>query len=178
MSTTPIVRLATAADPRALARVQVASWQRAYRGIVPLAFLANYTVAKRARRWEAILAEPLPGARTWVCEVEGRVEGLASVLRSRDGDASLGELGALYVHPEHWGTGMGHALHQIALSHLDAEGYGGALLWVLADNERATRFYGAHDWQLDGADKTVDFGGTGLRELRMAHPLGSAPPCS
>jgi hypothetical protein len=41
------------------------------------------------------------------------------------------------------------------------EGYREAILWVLAGNERARRFYEAAGWTLDGAQKTEHIGGAG-----------------
>jgi GNAT superfamily N-acetyltransferase len=47
----------------------------------------------------------------------------------------------LYVHPEEIGTGIGHALFEHVTT-LRPEGF---QFWVFQENERARRFYEAHD---------------------------------
>ena len=70
--------------------------------------------------------------------------------RPHPGFASIspgaGELGALYVDPQAWGTGLGQALIIEAERRL-AERHAVAGLWVLAGNVRARRFYEAGGWQ-------------------------------
>jgi RimJ/RimL family protein N-acetyltransferase len=66
-----------------------------------------------------------------------------------------GELHALYVVPEHWGTGAAAALHRRALATLGDP----ATLIVMRDNIRARRFYERNGWQLVGDDAPHDFDG-------------------
>ena len=60
------------------------------------------------QRWSEVI---------WVAEAEGRIVGFAAVGPSRTGDDS-GELYAIYVLPEAWGTG---AASQLMLSLIRAE---------------------------------------------------------
>ena len=154
-----------------IAEVQVAAWHAAYRGIVPDPVLANFTVPRRTTRWQRILTSPLPGGLTFVAERSGRLLGFASVVRARDLPQRWGELAALYVHPDAWGTGLGHALHEVAVEHLAGQAYPQAVLYVLADNARARRFYEAHGWAADGTVKMEDFGEVELAEPRYSRPL-------
>jgi len=58
---------------------------------------------------------------------------------------------------------------------LREDGRAEAVLWVLATNERARRFYAAAGWRPDGGSRTEDFAGVPVRELRYRRPLtGSA----
>ena len=75
-----------------------------------------------------------------------------------------GEIYAIYVDPQHWGTGAGRALMAAALSHLAGEGLSPVRLWVLADNHRARRFYERHGFTADGTTKPY---GHGVDEIRM-----------
>lgn len=158
------IRPATDADPAAIARAQVAAWHQAYAGLIPAAYLAEYTVPMRTERWRRILQAPLPGGRTLVGEVDGVVEGFASICDARDADVSGTELAALYVHPTRWGAGLGHALHEAAVAHLSAH----AVLWVIEGNRRARTFYEHHGWRPDGRRKVEEFAGTGVAEVRLA----------
>jgi GNAT superfamily N-acetyltransferase len=67
-----------------------------------------------------------------------------------------GELRALYVAPDHWGTGVATALHRRALAWLGDT----ATLIVMRDNLRARRFYEREGWTLAGDEPPHDFEGT------------------
>ena len=118
------VRPATPSDAAGIAAVHVASWQRAYSGLLPQDFLDGLSVEARTDTWHQVLSQPTaPGvASTLVGELEGRIIGFASVGPSRDDDAEPGtqELWGIYLHPDCWGAGHGHALHAHALAALRA----------------------------------------------------------
>ena len=88
-----------------------------------------------------------------------------------DGLAGLvGELYALYVAPAWWSTGTGRALMGHVLTALGADGYPRAILWVLADNARARRFYERAGFTPDGSTNVIT-GLGGVLELRYARDL-------
>ena len=64
------------------------------------------------RPWQAALAEP--GLAAYLAELDGQPVGVVAVA----GDF----LRNLYVVPEHWGRGVGSALHDHALTRLRACG--------------------------------------------------------
>lgn len=163
-----MVRIATLDDAEAIARVQVASWHAAYQGIIADPVLARVTVEARTPRWRSNLAEVDTDRRTTVFERKGQVVGFATSGRSRDeGVSAVGEVWALYAHPEAWGTGVGRALLDDALAFFVPKGYEAATLWVLKGNDRAIRFYGKARFALDGATKREGE----LDELRMRRVL-------
>jgi ribosomal protein S18 acetylase RimI-like enzyme len=73
---------------------------------------------------------------------------------SRDDDRSdaIGEIYALYVHPESWGRGAGRALVRHVVAELPGMGYEEATLWSFAVNERAKRLYESAGFRRDGAE--------------------------
>jgi GNAT superfamily N-acetyltransferase len=88
-----------------------------------------------------------------------------------DGRAGLvGELYALYVTPAWWSAGAGRALMERVLTALGAESYRRAVLWVLADNARARRFYERAGFAPDGAANTLA-GLGGVLEVRYSRDL-------
>lgn len=91
----------------------------------------------------------------------------------QDGTAD-GELYALYLRPEWAGRGIGRALMSEVVRQAAAQGRERLLLWVLADNTRARRFYAAAGFTPDGTEATDTFDGVPLRELRYARDLGDA----
>ncbi len=128
-----MIRRAAPADAQGIARVHVATWQFAYQQIVAPEVLAGLGVDDRAEAWSRRLAE---GATAWVCEVDARVVGFASVDGAR--------LMTLYVDPVAQGAGVGSALLA------QAEGAGARQLEVFEANGHARRFYDDRGWREDG----------------------------
>jgi hypothetical protein len=50
-------------------------------------------------------------------------------------------------------------------------GFGEAVLWVLAGNDRAERFYRADGWALDGGRRQEEVWGVSAEELRYRRAL-------
>ncbi|HUZ14719.1 MAG TPA: GNAT family N-acetyltransferase, partial [Gaiellaceae bacterium] len=98
-----------------------------------------------------------------VAEEGGVVVGFAWTGDSRD-EPGKGELFAIYVVPEAWGSGAGSALMASALEALRS--YSSATLWVLEDNPRARRFYEREGWSLDGGRRDEEFLGVTVAEVR------------
>jgi L-amino acid N-acyltransferase YncA len=98
-----VVREVRVEDVDAIARVQVASWQAAYRGVISDAYLDGMDVAERTARWHDRLAGGSDGRRVYVAEGDGgAVVGFVAHGSCRDADASarVGELYAIYVLPK------------------------------------------------------------------------------
>ena len=164
-------RPAAAADLDAVAEVRVRTWQDAYAGIVPQHYLDGLTPAAEADRRRPRF--PRPGEH--VAEVAGRVVGWAAIGPYRDehGDApapGCGEIGAIYVLPAWQGRGVGRQLMAYALADLGRQGLVPVLLWVLADNRPARRFYERAGFAPDGAAHDYEIGGVTLPEVRYRFP--------
>jgi ribosomal protein S18 acetylase RimI-like enzyme len=80
--------------------------------------------------------------------------------------AGAGELYAINVDPDHWGTGAGRALLQASQAELARLGFAETVLWVLPANARARRFYEAAGWAADGAERTSEVFGVTVPEVR------------
>jgi GNAT superfamily N-acetyltransferase len=172
-----MVRPARAEDAGQIALVHVRSWQGAYRGLIPQAFLDELDVAQRTRTWERALAEAdNPRAGVLVADDGGNVVGFVGYFPSRDPDADpdlIGEIGAIYLLPGAWGGGIGKRLMEAALGRLAGAGFTQVTLWVLDSNDRARRFYEAGGWSADGAAKQDDSRGFPLSEVRYRRSLSS-----
>jgi GNAT superfamily N-acetyltransferase len=82
----------------------------------------------------------------------------------------VGELYAIYVDPGWWSAGAGRALLTAALNGLRATGFPDAVLWTLAGNTRARRFYERAGFTPDGT--TSRLAGLGhVEEVRYALTL-------
>jgi ribosomal protein S18 acetylase RimI-like enzyme len=143
--------------------VHARSWQSAYEHVFGAERLAGIDVARRRAGWERALANP--ERDVFVAEEDGVVVAFVGSFASRDPDAA-GELGEIYALPEAWGKGVGHALMQACLAALRERDYADAILWVLEDNPRARAFYEREGWTPDGGEKTDEFLGVAVREVR------------
>lgn len=157
------VRRATPDDARALSEVHIRSWQDAYRGIFSDEFLEGLIegLDRRADWWEKSIAD---GMSVFVVGDE-EVLGFCNVGASRS-EVGWGELFAIYVHPDRWGTSDGYELIQAAEAELAHLGHDRALLWVLEHNDRARRFYERNSWQLTKPLKIEEIGDTQVTEVR------------
>ncbi len=142
-----VVRPAERADVAGIARVRVAGWRTAYRGILEDTVLdgldADRDTARYLERWDE-------GPTRTVADDDGVVVGFSTTRRyDREpddcaewpGDDTDALVSGLYVAPTHWSAGVGRALMGEALHRLEAGGHRTVRLWVLRDNVRARRFY-------------------------------------
>ena len=163
-----MIRRAVPADVDDLARNHVASWQEAYKGLIPEGFLDQLDVESR----RGFFAEMIDrDAMIFVAETNESVVGHCWVgpARSEEG----GELYAIYVHPEYWGKGFGQELIIGVESALIADGFDQVLLWVLDTNMRARRFYERQGWRLGKTLKLEEIGGVQVTEVCYLKDLGS-----
>ena len=172
-----VLRPLTDDDVDALAAMHVRTWQVGYAGIMPAEVLdtldpAAFAESRRSRNaW--------PGAQTVVAEDGGTIVGFTSFgphRRQHGGPEpvdGIGEIYAIYVAPERWGTGVGRALMAAARDGLAAAGNAEVRLWVLAENARARRFYERAGMATDGARGTFTPQGSTaeLVEVRYAMRL-------
>jgi GNAT superfamily N-acetyltransferase len=163
-----MIRRARRDDAEAIARVHIRTWQTAYSHVFPAAALAGLALEPRVRSWNELLA--LDDSGIFVSESNGAVTGFVSVGASRDAERE-GELYAIYVVPEAWGTGAGRELIAAGEEWLRANGYGSATLWVLDDNPRARRFYENAGWTVDGSLREGEHLGVRTTEVRYRKPL-------
>jgi GNAT superfamily N-acetyltransferase len=97
--------------------------------------------------WAEALADP--SVEVYVAEVHGKATGAVSV--------GNGFLSTLYVLPSHQGSGVGSALHDLALERLAALGFREARLWTLEGNASGRRFYERRGWSLTGETRVVPY---------------------
>lgn len=153
------LRAATPDDALEVARVHVRSWQVGYRGLLPQGYLDGLGPEDRAARYtfgDSGTERPL----TIVAVEQGRICGFATAGRSRDSDVrDAYELMAIYVDPDQWGSGIGRLLIDDARGRFSRAGANEAVLWVMAANERARRFYRADGWAWDGSRRMEEIWG-------------------
>ena len=160
------IRPATVDDVDDVAQVHVEAWRSGYASLMPADYLASLDWEARAATWRQHLENPSAGVG-YLVAARGAVLGFAAFGPVRDqdlADESVGEIYALNVHSSSWSTGAGSALLLAALRALGQ--YDAVVLWVLAENRRARRFYERHGFRLDGARKLLAVADVDLPELR------------
>lgn len=158
-----IVREATFADARGIARVHVDSWRTSYRGIVPDDYLAQLSYDQRAQQWNRTLDDPNRATCVYVADDGGEIVGFASGGANRSRDLPFdAELYAIYLRESYQRRGLGARLTRVVGEWLHAQGHRSLLVWVLADNP-ARRFYESLGGQLIH-EQPFELGGTTLIE--------------
>lgn len=172
-----MIRAASPSDAPEIARVHIATWQIAYRGQLPSAFLESLSAQLERRttfweRWVGSVASDR-GQTALVIEVEGRVAGFVTFgpEEADPPDPRIGEVYAIYLDPRYWNLGYGRALLQAAVDGLRDGGYQEATLWVLQTNARSRRFYEIAGWLPDNGLKVDMRGDVALREVRYRRTL-------
>lgn len=166
------IRPATPDDAGPIAAVDVASWQAAYRGLMPDDYLDHLSVEQREDDWQRRLLgrDAQRGRRTFVADDGGAILGFVRIGPDPD-DPSAGFVFLLYVLPERWGAGVGYARMVTADAALRDNGFTSAALGVLADNQRARRLYEHLGWHTDGSPLSDTYGGRELAVLRYTRTL-------
>jgi len=192
------IRPGSAADVPAIAQVRRESWFAAYTGIIDRRLIDRATAtggsavdppvyrrtlvavggddpvvvgfASFGPERSVISASPPPAPAGGYSAAAGALPALVDDLTPAGRAGDTGELYALYVTPAWWSTGTGRELMGSVLGALRAAGYPKAVLWVLADNARARRFYDRAGFAPDGATNVLG-GLGGVLELRYAREL-------
>ena len=190
------VREEAAADIPAVEEVRRASWRAAYAGLIEARHIeratarpsrlsqpdpARHTLVAVTRENPVVVGYASFGPERSLLSVHAHPAhaGLASGGGGSPADAPLtdaglagetGEVYALYVSPDWWSTGTGRSLMAAALTALSEAGYRRAVLWVLAGNARARRFYDRAGFAADGAENVL-IGLGGILEVRYARSL-------
>jgi GNAT superfamily N-acetyltransferase len=155
-------------DAPGVARVHVASWRRAYPGLINQAFLDSMDVESRTESWNRILRQTR--GRVLVAEDDGVVGGFCAVGPSTE--ENWGEVYAIYLDPDRWGQGVGRALLAAGERALLDDGQWQALLWVLDRNVRARAFYERQGWLPGKPIRIENIGGADVNEARYEKVLG------
>jgi GNAT superfamily N-acetyltransferase len=178
------VRGARASDAEGLARVQVASWQAAFIGLVPEAVIAELTsdeaVGQFAERWlDAISAPPTSKHRVHVAvEKPGEPEilGFAAAGPATDEDlwpGTDGELYELHVLPSLAADGHDGRLLNAVADTFAEDGFTTGYTWALSGDEARIGFLEAAGWAPDGSRSNLDMG-VKVPVLRLHTRVGSA----
>ncbi|MFI7541788.1 GNAT family N-acetyltransferase [Actinoplanes sp. NPDC049599] len=168
------LRPVTDADLRAVGALHFHSRATAYADILSPAALAYGSPEALGEWWAERWTWERETHRLTVA-VDGDTLAGFSYLGPSEQDG-VAELYAIHADPAYVGHGVGRALMRDALPALARLG-DRAVLWVLAANARARRFYEGGGWALDGAERTEAIGGEQVAQLRYGRPVEGGREC-
>ena len=123
------IRRAVPADASGIARVHVAAWDRAFRGIVPDDVIAARTLEVRIRQWTSVLQKP-DRVTLVAYGDDDLIYGFASAVPIPEPNFQS-YLETLYVAPDVWERGVGRELLSAIATELLARGIGNMALRTL-----------------------------------------------
>jgi ribosomal protein S18 acetylase RimI-like enzyme len=133
------VRRAESRDAEAITAVHDTAWRFAYEGMIPAKELARIVARRGPRWWDRAIRR---GTAILVLEVGGAICGYATVGPNRARNLpQKGEVYEIYMKPEFQGVGLGTRLFLAARRELARFGFDTVVVWALADNDNACRFY-------------------------------------
>ncbi len=150
------IRKAEIKDAQQLAHLHIASWKRAYRGIVSDPILNNLDETRRAGAFEKSFEIKL--GETYLIEENEGVIGFTTFgnCRDDDRDENTGEIWGVYISSDHWRMGYGSKLTAFAENILHSMNKKEIVLWVLKDNYDARSFYEKIGYVLEGRTKILE----------------------
>ena len=140
-----IKKMETDAEVRGKALVHWRAWHEAYVGLVSPDYLDKLTLERCEK-----MAFSWPD-NTVVAKDGETVVGFVSWGDRGEEASGIGEIFALYVSREYYGTGVAQRLMEAGLEQL--RGYPAVCLWVLKENGRARRFYEKCGFRPDGTEE-------------------------
>ena len=152
-----IKKMETDEEVKEKAFVHWNSWHEAYPGLVSQEYLDKLTLErceKMAFSWRDNII---------IAKDNGRVIGFVGYGDRGSESPDNGEIFAMYVLSEYYGTGVGQKLMEAGLEQL--KNYPRICLWVLKENKRAIRFYQKCGFVPDGEETTSSV--INAAEIRM-----------
>jgi GNAT superfamily N-acetyltransferase len=174
------VRPARPGEAADIARVQAIAWRTAYRSVLPAELLDSWDEQAAAQAWRtAVEAPPTPAHLVLVALEQQTVVGFTALGPAELGDGDgpdpsgpTSEISTLLVEPR-WGRrGHGSRLLAAVVDLVRSQGVVRLHTWLPEADAVSAAFFESAGWQPDGWARTLDTGGTPLRELRWHTGLG------
>lgn len=143
-------------------KVYCDSWKTAYQNLLPQTYLDLLTV-------EDCTPDKV-SERDVVLVGYGSVLGICHISEARDRDnKAWGEVVAIYLLPEIWGSGQGSELLRYALGKLKKNGFRNICLWVMKGNIRARKFYEKNGFQISGNEREIEIAECRVSEVEYIY---------
>ncbi|CAN5482828.1 GNAT family N-acetyltransferase [soil metagenome] len=148
------IREAAVADAPGIAHVHSESWRVSYHGILPPTVLDRIDVGQRLASRERILrARAGLNLVAYDCS-RGDIVGFCDAGRARGETQIDGEVYAIYFAHHAKRHGLGTEMFERTRDWMEARGMRSMIVWVLANNPHACRFYEAAGGRADRTKPT------------------------
>ena len=134
------IRPARLKDSAGLAKVQVDSYRKSYRGLLPADYLAKFSYAEQTSDWQEILSDSQHDPLFVAVDTESETIVGYALGRKHAGEFGC-ELVAVHVLPEYHRQGIGTQLIATVAQHFAAKNCQSLLLWTMKSNQRARNLY-------------------------------------
>lgn len=162
------IRLAVPSDAPDMAEVHMRSWEVAYKGILPDAYIREKN-ATRHDLYARVITEE--NETSYVIQYGGKTIGIMCVAPPQDKELTdCHELHYLYLHPDYFRRGIGTQAMEFACNIARSLGKTGLVLWVLENNTNSIEFYKKCGFASDGGSWERNFDKP-LRSIRMRKEL-------
>lgn len=149
-------------DCAGIGKVYCESWKAAYQTLLPQTYLDSLTVEN--------CTPDKVSANDIVLVEQERVLGICHFLEARNRDEKeWGEVVAIYLLPEIWGSGQENELLRYSLGKLKKKGFKNICLWVLKDNIRAGKFYEKNGFLISGNKREIEIAGCKVSEVEYIY---------
>ena len=175
------VRPAEPSDAAEIARIQLATWRAAYTDLLPADILAALDADEAAATWRHTIEQG--PARVFVAFESQWCVGFCAAGQAPQDDSAdangvpvpdaerVALVSTLLVEPR-WGRrGHGGRLVAAAGGAMLAAGLARGIAWVAEADKASLSFWDRAGWVIDGTVRTLDAGGTPLREVRLTGTL-------
>lgn len=166
----PAIRRARHDDISSVRHVADITWRATYTGQIPDSDIEQFLDSAYSERSLTAAVSRL-GEGFVVAEADGVVIGYAMAGPNREGEP---ELYAIYVLPDHHGSGAGYRLWNAVMDALARQDFSRMCCWVLSSNNRARHFY-----ELQGAflseEREFAVGATMILEVRYCIAIDRQP---
>ena len=133
------IRRARPGDARQIADTHDASWRHAYSGMLPHRALDRMVRRRDEQWWDRAIHR---STIILVAQLSDQIAGYATLGLNRVNSLNPdGEIYEIYLRPEYQGIGLGTGLFLDARKELRRRRLNGTVVWVLAENSQAIRFY-------------------------------------
>ena len=164
------IRLATPSDAPDIAEILMRSWEVAYGNIIPSDFIRKRNSARVEQFKQAITEE---NNTYYAIQTDDKTVGymrVVNVLNDDGSESEVSDLEQIYLHPDYYRQGIGTKAMGFAYSVALRFNKKAMIVWVLAENVAAIKFYENCGFVADGERKEREYGKV-LEIMRMSKSL-------
>ena len=164
------IRLAIPSDAPDIAEILMRSWEVAYGNIIPVDFIQKRNSIRMEQFKQAITEE---NDTYYTIQTDGKTVGymrVVNALSDDDSECEVSDLEQIYLHPDYYRQGIGTRAMNFAYSVALSSRKTVMIVWVLAENTAAIKFYGKCGFVADGERKKREYGKV-LELIRMRKSL-------